>query len=112
MLQDAGLKNSLGRLKIIEALRRLAGEQGRVSCKELHWALAESGSPLSLVSVRQVLRRLAQKGLVVREGVDFYRLAAVDETVGNGRDVPSELVGGFRPRMPFVAVAEPRRRSC
>ncbi|CAD5107481.1 hypothetical protein [Zestomonas carbonaria] len=76
ILQEAGLRNSLGRLKIIKALWRIAGEQGTVSSKQLHLELAESGEPLSLISVRQVLKRLTQAGLVVRDGVDRYRPAS------------------------------------
>lgn len=71
-LQNAGLKVSMGRLKIIEMLLQC---DERMSCQGIHRLLVESGAPLSLFSVRQTLRRLEQGGLVVNEAGNFYRLA-------------------------------------
>lgn len=70
-LQDAGLKVSMGRLKIIEMLLQC---DERMSCQGIHRLLTESGAPLSLFSVRQTLKRLEQGGLVVNEASNFYRL--------------------------------------
>ena len=54
-LQAAGLRFSMPRLKVVEALCSANDEQG-VSARELHRQLSDAGEPLSLVSVRQVLR--------------------------------------------------------
>ncbi|WP_181268885.1 transcriptional repressor [Pseudomonas aeruginosa] len=64
MLKEAGLKMSLARLKVIDALWEASGEQGRVPIRTLHRRLSETGTPLSLVSIRQVLGRLVESGLV------------------------------------------------
>ncbi|MBM7061745.1 hypothetical protein JQX08_13615 [Pseudomonas sp. UL073] len=73
LLQDAGLRHSLGRQMIIEALWRIAAEQDVVGIYVLQDALSEAGAPLSVLSIRQALRRLEAGGLVVRDGVDRYR---------------------------------------
>lgn len=73
LLQDAGIRPSMGRVVVIEALWRVAGEHGQVSSRRVFEAVDAAGEPLSLVSVRQVLRRLESSGLVVRDGTDRYR---------------------------------------
>ncbi|VFT59839.1 hypothetical protein [Pseudomonas aeruginosa] len=72
MLKEAGLKMSLARLKVIDALWEASGEQGRVPIRALHQRLSETGTPLSLVSIRQVLGRLVDSGLVTLHEQDVY----------------------------------------
>ena len=74
-LQAVGLRFSMPRLKVVEALCGANDEQG-VSARELHRQLNEAGEPLSLVSVRQVLRRMEENGLVQTTGRSRYRLSA------------------------------------
>ena len=76
-LQAAGLRFSMPRLKVVEALYSANDEQG-ISARELHRQLSEAGEPLSLVSVRQVLRRMEENGLVQATGRSRYRLSAPD----------------------------------
>lgn len=71
MLQGAGLKVSLVRLKILEVLQR--NEQG-VRSRELHDCLLLADEQISVLSVRQVLSRLCACGLVERDGDGLYRL--------------------------------------
>jgi Fur family ferric uptake transcriptional regulator len=75
MLQDAGLKVSMGRLKIIEMLLHCGD---RLSCQRIHRLLLESGAPLSLFSVRQTLKRMEQGGVLINTSGDSYQLAEVD----------------------------------
>lgn len=49
-----------------------------ISARELHRQLSDAGEPLSLVSVRQVLRRMEENGLVQTTGRSRYRLSAPD----------------------------------
>jgi Fe2+ or Zn2+ uptake regulation protein len=65
------------RLKVVEALCSANDEEG-VSARELHRQLSDAGEPLSLVSVRQVLRRMEENGLVQTTGRSRYRLSAPD----------------------------------
>ncbi|MFV9682707.1 transcriptional repressor [Pseudomonas sp. NY15367] len=76
-LQAVGLRFSMPRLKVVEALASANDEQG-MSARELHRQLGEAGEPLSLVSVRQVLRRMEENGLVQTTGRSRYRLSAPD----------------------------------
>lgn len=71
MLQGAGLKVSLVRLKILEVLQR--NEQGLRS-RELHEYLQQADEQISVLSVRQVLSRLCSCGLVIRDDDGLYRL--------------------------------------
>lgn len=75
LLQAIGLRCSMPRLKVVEALYGADDEQG-ISSRELHRQLSEAGEPLSLVSVRQVLRRMQGKGVVRAVGRSRYRLVA------------------------------------
>ncbi|MGG2396078.1 transcriptional repressor [Pseudomonas sp. SH1-B] len=77
-LQAVGLRFSMPRLKVVEALCTADEERG-VSARELHQQLNEAGEPLSLISVRQVLRRMAENGMVQATGRSRYRLTALDQ---------------------------------
>jgi hypothetical protein len=74
MLQQSGLKTSMPRLKVLEILC-LASLEGGIPSRILHKRLVEAGEPLSLVSVRQVLGRMVDSGLVVALGGGRYCLA-------------------------------------
>lgn len=74
LLRAVGLRCSMPRLKVVEALYAADEEQG-ISSRELHQQLSEAGEPLSLVSVRQVLRRMEDRGMVQATGRSRYRLA-------------------------------------
>lgn len=78
LLQAVGLRCSMPRLKVVEALCGADEEQG-ISSRELHRQLSEAGEPLSLVSVRQVLRRMQDRGMVQATGRSRYRLVPQDD---------------------------------
>ncbi|WAG80961.1 hypothetical protein LMK08_09990 [Metapseudomonas furukawaii] len=75
MLRRAGLKASMPRLKVLEILYLASWEGGELSSRRLHERLQDAGEPLTLVSVRQVLGRMVDSGLVIAEGGHRYRLA-------------------------------------
>ncbi|WP_242443151.1 hypothetical protein [Pseudomonas sp. LFM046] len=75
MLQEAGLKTSMPRLKVLEMLCLVSLDGSDIRSRVLHERLVEAGEPLSLVSVRQVLGRMVESGLVVAGGGGRYRLA-------------------------------------
>jgi hypothetical protein len=75
MLQEAGLKTSMPRLKVLEMLCLASLQGGGISSRHLHERLVEAGEPLSLVSVRQVLGRMVESGLVVAQGGSRFCLA-------------------------------------
>ncbi|MFZ6048860.1 hypothetical protein ACFW0H_22405 [Pseudomonas sp. CR3202] len=79
MLQQAGLKTSLPRLKVLEILCLASLEGDDIASRVLHERLVEAGEPLSLASVRQVLGRMVESGLVVAQGGSRYCLAPVWE---------------------------------
>ena len=71
LLEHAGLRSSLPRLNILDAL---------VACRkatavELHAYLEEPGLPISLSCVSQTLRRLHLSGLLERDQNKRYSLA-------------------------------------
>ena len=82
LLQAVGLRCSLPRLKVVEALYRVDGEQG-ISSRDLHRRLSEAGELLSLVSVRQVLRRMQDGGMVQAVGRSRYGLTPPDQCPRN-----------------------------
>ncbi|MDH4585309.1 hypothetical protein E8F20_25970 [Pseudomonas sp. BN415] len=75
MLQQAGLKTSMPRLKVLEILCLASQEGSDIPSRVLHERLVEAGEPLSLVSVRQVLGRMVDRGLLVAQGRSRFRLA-------------------------------------
>ncbi|MDE3735239.1 MULTISPECIES: hypothetical protein [Pseudomonas] len=75
MLQQAGMKTSMPRLKVLEILCLASQEGSDIPSRVLHERLVEAGEPLSLVSVRQVLGRMVDRGLVVAQGASRFRLA-------------------------------------
>lgn len=81
MLQQAGLKTSMPRLKVLEILCQAYLEGNDIPSRVLHERLVEAGEPLSLVSVRQVLGRMVDSGLVAARGSSRYCLAPAWEAV-------------------------------
>jgi Fe2+ or Zn2+ uptake regulation protein len=69
LLQGAGLKGSLVRLKVLEVLQ---GNERGLRSRELYERLADE--QVSILTVRQVLGRLSACGLVRRDGEGLYRL--------------------------------------
>ena len=80
MLQGAGLKVSLVRLKILEVLQR----NGKgLRSRELHGFLQLADEQISVLSVRQVLSRLCACGLVERDEQGLYRLLPARPQTGS-----------------------------
>ena len=74
LLRAYGLRTSLIRLKVIDALHSAECEGRNIGVRGVHAQLAQSDTPLSFLSVREVLKRLCSEG-VVALGVDkCYRL--------------------------------------
>lgn len=73
LLQAVGLRFSMPRQKVVEALYGADEDEG-ISSRELHQQLNQAGEPLSLVSVRQVLRRMEEGGMIQATGRSRYRL--------------------------------------
>lgn len=71
ILHDAGLKISLARLKILEVLH--CSEQA-LSAHELREQLCQAGEDISILTIRQVLARLGQCDVVVRDRNGHYSL--------------------------------------
>lgn len=85
LIQAAGLRSSMPRLKVLAALAAAStlafSLEKNISGSELHQRLNNAGEPLGLASVRDVLRRLNKAGLVQGLGRDRYCLAAGVENV-------------------------------
>ncbi len=78
LLQDAGLKVSLTRLKILEVLHV---EACSLNARELHERLLQSGEQVSLLSVRQVQGRMKGCGLVRKQADGRFRLCLPEHPV-------------------------------
>lgn len=74
LLQGAGLKVSLVRLKILEVLQHAECEGRGLSSRAVHAELLQANEQISLLTVRQVLCRLGACGLVARGEDALYRL--------------------------------------
>jgi Fe2+ or Zn2+ uptake regulation protein len=76
LLRHFGLRTSLIRFKVINALV-VAGRDGHgIGVNGVH-AFVESSSPeLSFVSVREVLKRLGEEGLIVLGSDKTYRFSS------------------------------------
>lgn len=74
LMQRAGLRCSLPRLKILDALC----DAGGLSAPELHARLLDCDVPITPSCVSQVLRRLHLSGLIQRDEQRRYLLASDD----------------------------------
>ncbi|UUQ65809.1 fe2+ zn2+ uptake regulation protein [Pseudomonas fuscovaginae UPB0736] len=74
LLKHFGLRTSLIRLKVIDALLNAGDGQRRLGVRGVHGHLLELDIPLSFLSVREVLKRLCSEGVVVLNTDKTYSL--------------------------------------
>lgn len=74
LLKHFGLRTSLIRLKVIDALLSADEDNRRLGVRGVHSHLLELGIPLSFLSVREVLKRLCSEGVVVLNADKSYSL--------------------------------------
>ncbi|MDO7896950.1 fe2+ zn2+ uptake regulation protein [Pseudomonas citrulli] len=65
LLKSFGLRTSLIRLKVIDALLKAADENQGLGVRGVHSQLLGLDIPLSFLSVREVLKRLCSEGVIV-----------------------------------------------
>ncbi|PQZ93335.1 MULTISPECIES: fe2+ zn2+ uptake regulation protein [Pseudomonas] len=86
LLKCFGLRTSLIRLKVIDALLS-AAEHGRtLGVRGVHSHMLELGIPLSFLSVREVLKRLCSEGVITLNADKSYSLHAEAAKVLEGRE--------------------------
>ncbi|OAB53145.1 fe2+ zn2+ uptake regulation protein [Pseudomonas thivervalensis] len=74
LLKRFGLRTSLIRLKVIDALLKAANENRCLGVRGVHSQLLGLDIPLSFLSVREVLKRLCSEGVVTLNPDKSYRL--------------------------------------
>lgn len=74
LLKHFGLRTSLIRLKVIDALLSADEDHRRLGVRGVHSHLLELSIPLSFLSVREVLKRLCSEGVVVLNADKSYSL--------------------------------------
>lgn len=74
MLRHFGLRTSLIRLKVIDTLLQAEREARGIGMRGVHGRLADQAPALSFMSVREVLKRLRQEGLVSLNADKTYRI--------------------------------------
>ena len=84
LLKFFGLRTSLVRLKVIDALLTAAGNDRRLGVRGMHSHLQALDIPLSFLSVREVLKRLCSEGVVVLNSDKSYSLHPQAEAVLTG----------------------------
>ena len=89
MLKHFGLRPSLIRLKILEALLHPGEDGAPMGAHGVHRQLQEKGATASFLSVREVLKRLSGEGVIKRNDDKTYELT--DETLGLLREETSGL---------------------
>ncbi len=85
LLKCFGLRTSLIRLKVIDALITAAGNQRTLGVRGVHSHLLELGIPLSFLSVREVLKRLCSEGVITLNADKSYSLHEEAAKVLDGR---------------------------
>ena len=85
LLKCFGLRTSLVRLKVIDALLTTAGSDRRLGVRGMHSHLLALDIPLSFLSVREVLKRLCSEGVVVLNNDKSYSLHPQAEAVLTAR---------------------------
>ena len=85
LLKCFGLRTSLIRLKVIDALLTAAGNQRTLGVRGVHSHLLELGIPLSFLSVREVLKRLCSEGVITLNADKTYTLHEEAAKVLEGR---------------------------
>jgi len=74
LLKSFGLRTSLIRLKVIDALLTAAGENRCLGVRGIHSQLVGLDIPLSFLSVREVLKRLCSEGVLTLNADKSYSL--------------------------------------
>lgn len=74
LLKSFGLRTSLIRLKVIDALLSAAENDHPLGVRGVHSHLLELDIPLSFLSVREVLKRLCSEGVIVLNPDKSYSL--------------------------------------
>lgn len=74
LLKSFGLRTSLIRLKVIDALLTAAKQERSLGVRGVHTQLLELDIPLSFLSVREVLKRLCSEGVIVLNPDKSYSL--------------------------------------
>ncbi|MBC3205541.1 MULTISPECIES: fe2+ zn2+ uptake regulation protein [unclassified Pseudomonas] len=74
LLKSFGLRTSLIRLKVIDALLLAAHSNRRLGVRGVHSQLLDLDVPLSFLSVREVLKRLCAEGVIVFNADKSYSL--------------------------------------
>jgi Fe2+ or Zn2+ uptake regulation protein len=74
LLKSFGLRTSLIRLKVIDALLNAADNERALGVRGVHSHLVDLDIPLSFLSVREVLKRLCSEGVVELNSDKTYSL--------------------------------------
>jgi Fe2+ or Zn2+ uptake regulation protein len=74
LLKSFGLRTSLIRLKVIDALLTAAENDRSLGVRGVHSHLLELDIPLSFLSVREVLKRLCSEGVITLNPDKSYSL--------------------------------------
>lgn len=74
LLKSFGLRTSLIRLKVIDALLVAAQSDRRLGVRGVHSQLLDLDVPLSFLSVREVLKRLCAEGVITFNADKSYSL--------------------------------------
>ena len=74
LLKSFGLRTSLIRLKVIDALLVAAENDRRLGVRGVHSQLLDLDIPLSFLSVREVLKRLCTEGVITFNADKSYSL--------------------------------------
>ena len=85
LLKCFGLRTSLVRLKVIDALLTAAGNNRRLGVRGMQSHLQALDIPLSFLSVREVLKRLCSEGVVILNSDKSYSLHPQAEAVLIGK---------------------------
>ncbi|KAA0984180.1 fe2+ zn2+ uptake regulation protein [Pseudomonas sp. ANT_J12] len=74
LLKSFGLRTSLIRLKVIDALLSAAESERNLGVRGVHTHLLDLDIPLSFLSVREVLKRLCSEGVITLNPDKSYSL--------------------------------------
>ncbi|MDB5995197.1 MAG: fe2+ zn2+ uptake regulation protein [Pseudomonas sp.] len=74
LLKSFGLRTSLIRLKVIDALLSAADNERSLGVRGVHSHLLDLDIPLSFLSVREVLKRLCSEGVITLNADKSYSL--------------------------------------
>ncbi|QLL10932.1 fe2+ zn2+ uptake regulation protein [Pseudomonas chlororaphis] len=86
LLKSFGLRTSLIRLKVIDALLQAAESQRALGVRGIHSHLLDLDIPLSFLSVREVLKRLCSEGVITLNADKSFSLHQQAEAILDGRD--------------------------